>query len=285
MKSAVVTSIALALSLLVGSCDQTDETTPTSLTAPPQSTTEKSIDLPEGAADKSDSKTVNVDPVIAAKPPQATVRKTPSVAPVPVPAARIPVTTASNRAVPSVNPLATGTTLTAPVAIAQTFKTKDRSQAIVPYFIANRQAIGACQDIRFEPDFVNMGSNTYRVAENTYLVHLTCASTAYQVLQEYYLYKTTANTPVVTNLPITYFYSDLQGKLIQETERTMAGYSEFDPTTKTVSIFTKGRGLGDCGSLGFYKLVGSELQLDRFLAKDECDGNYIEPIQYPQVYP
>jgi hypothetical protein len=170
-------------------------------------------------------------------------------------------------------------------AIAQNFQSTDISGTIVPYLIANRQKIGACQDTLFDPSFVNTASNTYRVGENAYLVHLACGSSAYQTIQEYYLYEKTTDEPLITSLPLTYFYPDLQGKFVKATERTIAGFSNFDFATQTIDIFTKGRGLGDCGSLGFYKLVGSELKLQRFLAKGECDGNYIDPINYPQVFP
>ncbi|NJN73007.1 MAG: DUF1176 domain-containing protein [Limnothrix sp. RL_2_0] len=282
MKTALLTGLVLSLSLLMSSCGQSEESTPTSITAPPQPTTEKSAELPEGAADKSDSNLANPDIVVPAapqSPPVANKNVTKS-APIPVPAANIP--TASSRNVPPVSGFNNGN---GGQAIAKTFQSLDISGTIVPYLIANKQKISACQDTLFDPSFVNTASNTYRVGENTYLVHFACGSSAYQTLQEYYLYEKTTDKPVITPLPITYFYTDLQGNLVEETERTMAGFSNFDPPTQTINIFTKSRGLGDCGSLGFYKLVGSELKIQRFLVKDECDGNYIDPIDYPQVYP
>lgn len=278
MKTALLTGLVLSLSLLISSCGQSEETTPTSITAPPQPTTEKNTDLPEGAADKSDSTIVNPTETVPAAPqsPPATGKNGTKSVPIPVPAAKPPV---APRNVPPVSDFDDGQ------AIAKNFQSVDISGTIVPYLIANRQKIGACQDTLFDPNFVNTASNTYRVGENAYLVHFVCGSSAYQTLQEYYLYEKTTDEPVITSLPLTYFYTDLQGKLVKATERTMAGFSNFDPPTQTIDIFTKGRGLGDCGSLGFYKLVGSELKLQRFLAKDECDGNYIDPINYPQVYP
>lgn len=278
MKTALLTSLVLSFSLLISSCGQPEETTPTSISAPPQPTTEKNEALPEGAADKSDSDLVNSAAVPAApqSPPVASKNVTKS-APIPVPAAKPPV---ASRNVPPVSGLNNNGQ-----AIAKTFQSVDIKKTIVPYLIANKQKIGACQDTLFDPSFVTTASNTYRVGENAYLVHFACGSSAYQTLQEYYLYEKTTDEPVITSLPVTYFYTDLQGNLVKETERTMAGFSNFDPPTQTIDIFTKGRGLGDCGSLGFYQLVGSELKVQRFLAKDECDGNYIDPINYPQVYP
>ncbi|MBV5260310.1 DUF1176 domain-containing protein [Synechococcus moorigangaii CMS01] len=165
------------------------------------------------------------------------------------------------------------------------YSSPDLSAQILPELIKNRESLQLCQDFRFEPELTEVASNVYRVGENDYLVHLVCGSTAYQLLQDYFLYQKTTGQPNLTSLPITFFDRDQNGELIEETEMTMAGYSEYDPVTKTVNIFTKARGLGDCGSLGFYRFTGTELRLDRFLMKDECDGNYIEPINYPQVYP
>lgn len=282
MKTALLTGLVLSFSLLISSCDQSEETTPTSISAPPQPTTEKSAELPEGDADKSDSNLVNSSTAVPAapqSPPVANKNVTKS-APIPVPAAKLP--TASSRNVP---PVSGFNNENDGQAIAKTFQSVDIKGTIVPYLVANKQKIGACQDTLFDPSFANTASNTYRVGENTYLVHFACGSSAYQTLQEYYLYEKTTDEPVITSLPITYVYIDLQGDLVEETERMMAGFSNFDPSTQTIDIFTKGRGLGDCGSLGFYQLVGSELKIQRFLAKDECDGNYIDPINYPQVYP
>ncbi len=161
----------------------------------------------------------------------------------------------------------------------------DISTQIIPELMENQENLGLCQEFRFESELTEAASNVYRVGENEYLVHLVCGSTAYQLLQDYFLYQRDGDQFDLTPLPITYFYQDADQQLIKETEVTRAGYSEYDPSTQTISIFTKGRGLGDCGSLGFYQFTGTDLSLDRFLLKTECDGNYIKPINYPQVYP
>ncbi|MEB3226654.1 MAG: DUF1176 domain-containing protein [Synechococcus sp.] len=172
-----------------------------------------------------------------------------------------------------------------PEAIATNYTTPDFSAEIVPELIKNQTILGICQGFRFDPELTKVASNVYRVGANSYLVHLVCGSTAYQLLQEYFLYQKVDNQPDLTALPIAYFSRDSAGQLIEETDKTMAGYSEYDPITQTISIFTKARGLGDCGSLGFYRFTGTALQLERFLLKDVCDEKYIEPINYPQVYP
>jgi hypothetical protein len=48
--------------------------------------------------------------------------------------------------------------------------------------------------------------------------------------------------------------------------------ADFDPNKKTMSSFYKGRGLGDCGSMGEWVWTGSEFKLAKFFHKEKCDG-------------
>ncbi|OKH11997.1 DUF1176 domain-containing protein [[Limnothrix rosea] IAM M-220] len=277
MKSIGYVSILLCFGFLALGCGETEQTSQTTTSQSSPTTSIKESERPEGIADQEDNKTL-MPPDTA---PKASISSEGKVEePLAVPPATPPAAIRSvPQNVPGVEPINKNG------AIAKTYTKADLSGTIIPYLMANRSSVGACQDIRYEPDFTQSSSNVYRVGENTYLAHFVCGTTAYQVLQEYYLYEQTTDAPLVTVLPITYFYTDLNGKLIEESERAIAGFSDYDPATQTISIFTKGRGLGDCGSVGFYRLKGSQLVVDRFLAKDECDGNYIEPINYPQVYP
>lgn len=266
--SITLASTLIALTLVLGGCDKSKNIPPSTTPSQTPTTTPKSTELPEGKADQEENE---------ATTPTAPPSTKPAVDPVPVPAAQLPKS--NPRDVPEVDPLGKNG------AIATNFKTPDISGTIMPYLIANRQSLGSCGEFAFDPELARNSSNVYRMGENTYLVHFVCTTSAYQILQEYYLYENTNDKPVVSLLKMSYFYADLNGELVQATERTLAGFSDYDPDTQTISIFTKGRGLGDCGSVGFYKFTGKELRLERFLAKNECDGNYIDPINYPQVYP
>ena len=290
MKSLGYLGIALCLSLLAVGCDEPENAAPNTSSSQP-STSVKESDRPEGLADKEGNKTLAPTDV---EPPQNATSLAPksddakgaSEDPLAVPPATPPAAVRSvPQNVPDVDPLAVNVPEKNDTAIAKTFSKSDISDQIIPYLISNKSQIGACQDIRYEEEFTATSSKAYRIDENRYLAHFVCGSTAYQVLQEYYLYEQTTDAPLITVLPISYFYTDLNGQLLEESERAIAGYSDYNANDGTLSIFTKGRGLGDCGTLGFYRLEGSQLKVDRFLAKTECDGNYIEPINYPQVYP
>jgi hypothetical protein len=271
-KLARLLCIGLVVNMLMIGCSPANndalETTP----SPQPTTTEKNTELPEGIADQEKNKPLTTTaPKSEELPPITEEKEEQSESP--------PVTPPRNREVPPVEPINKNG------AIAKTYSSPDISGTIIPYLAVSREQLGICQDEGFDPDLSKKASEVYRVGENTYLTKFLCTMSAYQPVQEYYLYKRTNDAPIVATLPITYFYRDPNGKLIEQSERAIAGLADYDPTTQTISLYTKDRGLGDCGSLGFYQLKGDELVVTRVLAKDECDGNYVEPENYPQVYP
>jgi Trk-type K+ transport system membrane component len=56
-------------------------------------------------------------------------------------------------------------------------------------------------------------------------------------------------------------------------------------TTKTLTSFHKGRGVGDCGQKGEWKWRGENFQLTRFWIKDDCDGQPFLADKRWQVFP
>ena len=279
-KSTRFVGLWLLVSLTMASCGGLNNSAsePTT-TSPPPSTEAKDGDRPKGFADQEENKALTPPEKTVTSPSSADGGNAAEEEAIPVPSAAPPVVRSATQNVPSVDPIRKD------AASSANYETPNISGTIVPYLMANKTMVGACQDIRFDPELTKVSSNAFRISENRYFVKFTCGATAYQPLQEYYIYERTNDVPLITPLALTYFYTDLDSNLIEETERTMAGYDEYAPETQTISIFTKGRGLGDCGTLGFYRLEGSQLVLERFLAKDECDGNYVEPINYPQLYP
>lgn len=55
----------------------------------------------------------------------------------------------------------------------------------------------------------------------------------------------------------------------------------YDPTTKTLTSFYKGRGIGDCGTSGTWLWTGSMFEMTEYRSKDECDG---EDGDWPVVF-
>jgi hypothetical protein len=46
----------------------------------------------------------------------------------------------------------------------------------------------------------------------------------------------------------------------------------FEEKTKTLSSFHKGRGLGDCGTIGEWAWAATDFKLTGVWVKDDCDG-------------
>jgi hypothetical protein len=59
--------------------------------------------------------------------------------------------------------------------------------------------------------------------------------------------------------------------------------ASFDPESKTLASFGKGRGLGDCGNAARYRWDGFDFRMIDYRAWDQCDGSR-RPDQWPIVY-
>jgi hypothetical protein len=59
---------------------------------------------------------------------------------------------------------------------------------------------------------------------------------------------------------------------------------DFDPATKTLKSFHKGRGVGDCGSIGEWTWGNGNFNLKRFWHKEPCDGQPFDDEKRWLVY-
>ena len=58
---------------------------------------------------------------------------------------------------------------------------------------------------------------------------------------------------------------------------------DWDDAAKRLTMFNKGRGIGDCGSIGEWQSYDGYLRLEKFYYKGDCDGEG-GPDEYPLVY-
>ncbi|PSN12728.1 hypothetical protein C7293_18915 [filamentous cyanobacterium CCT1] len=134
----------------------------------------------------------------------------------------------------------------------------------------------------YQPE-VAAESQVYRLGDRA-LVELQCATAAYQSVFAY-----VAVQPDGTLQPLTLdvFYPDQAGQFERSSEATVGGTTSFDPETSLLTVFSKSRGLGDCGSLAEYRWTGSELELATFRYQECSDspGELVDPADYPQIYP
>jgi hypothetical protein len=61
---------------------------------------------------------------------------------------------------------------------------------------------------------------------------------------------------------------------------------EYDADTKQLSTFAKGRGMGDCGTIGSWVWQGYGFKLLEFRSRDNCDWNGEGEVpEFPLIYP
>jgi len=60
---------------------------------------------------------------------------------------------------------------------------------------------------------------------------------------------------------------------------------EYGSKDRTMGSFHKGRGVGDCGSVAYWKWSGKDFKLTKQWRKANCDGNPFEESRRWQVYP
>jgi hypothetical protein len=72
------------------------------------------------------------------------------------------------------------------------------------------------------------------------------------------------------------------GKLIDTYQLSSPSY---DVKTKKLGTAHKGRGVGDCGSVGEWRWRGKDFVLTRYWNKDECDGEpFFDDENHPEKY-
>ena len=93
------------------------------------------------------------------------------------------------------------------------------------------------------------------------LVALTCSRGAYNATSGFW---TVENGAVATARPVDFPQND--------SEKNMLVNAEFEPKTGRIDYFSKGRGLGDCGTAGGYAWTGTGFALTGFSMMGECRG-------------
>jgi hypothetical protein len=157
-------------------------------------------------------------------------------------------------------------------------------QQILTELYSQQQALNLCDGL-LDQNYSQTESQVFALDAETYLVHLQCSLAAYQASFEFLTYQKTASGGEFKPMTLTVFNENPSGKPTQENVRTVGGMPTYDPATRSLTIFSKFRGVGDCGSLANYQLKDGEFQLVKYQAKFACDGNAIDPETYPQIFP
>lgn len=122
----------------------------------------------------------------------------------------------------------------------------------------------------------------YGIADNLYLVEILCFLGAYQGNYQYLLFDDSDMTISKVSFPT--FEGDNPNLRLTNTN-TLVGMMEFIPESQILTVQAKTRGLGDCGSFAQYQWHKNRFQLLEYRQKFECDGVYVQPEDYPLIYP
>lgn len=206
----------------------------------------------------------------AVQTPVATASPTPVATASPTPAATASPTPAATASPSPAAPM----TATNPVAPDEAIK----------YLQENRASLNICADF-YDAAHSQRASEAYSVGEQKYLVKMSCSLAAYQESFEVLLYAKTAAGVKVTPLSLAEFVPEGAGDPTRSEIRTAGGLADYNTEERSLSIVSRSRGLGDCGTLAEYKFEGDQLELVSYRAKFECDRKFVEPNEYPQIYP
>lgn len=138
----------------------------------------------------------------------------------------------------------------------------------------------------FEPEVATEGSEVYMLGDRA-LVEVLCAHTAYQSV---YVYAALSPDGTLEPLTLDMFYPDDGGNFQRVSEPSAGGLADFNPEQGQLTIFSKARGLGDCGSLATYRWTGQALNLETYRYQACTDvpqepQTAPNPENFPQVYP
>jgi hypothetical protein len=154
---------------------------------------------------------------------------------------------------------------------------------ILQIVLAQAEDLNLCDGF-YQPEVAEAESQVYRLDDRA-LVEVICARAAYQLVYAYGVYQPDGT---LQPLQLDVFYPTETGLFERTSEPTVGGLARFDPEQNLLTVFSKARGLGDCGSLADYRWTGTELELETFRYQ-ECSDNpaeeFVEPGDYPQIYP
>ncbi|MBX7224293.1 MAG: DUF1176 domain-containing protein [Blastocatellia bacterium] len=124
----------------------------------------------------------------------------------------------------------------------------------------------------------------YELEKGTYLVEILCAGGAYQPLYVYQYFDENQKTP--QSFPLLSFKQyerEPSGKVTTRLESEISGLPTFDPKNKTLTILSKSRGPGDCGSLVTYQFEHGKPVAIQARARACREQKWVEPEQWPII--
>ena len=159
--------------------------------------------------------------------------------------------------------------------------TADEKARILKEVKQQRQKLSLCNQEKDQALSEN-ATKIYALSNSKYLVEVLCFMGAYQGNYQYLL--ASKQEKQLQKINFATFLAH-QNSLKLSNTFTIVGMTEFDPLNQILIVQAKDRGLGDCGSYVEYQWQDSGFELKEYRDKSECDGIYIDPKDYPLIYP
>ena len=155
---------------------------------------------------------------------------------------------------------------------------------IIKTIYQQKESLNLCNKEQ-DQDLSSDSAKVYQLNEQEYLVEILCFLGAYQPNYQYFFVLVNDSFELKIK-PIFFTTFKAKNKDLQLTNtRSLTGITNFESETKSLTIETKGRGLGDCGSFAVYKWENNNFNLKEYRYKGNCDGVYLNPEDYPLIYP
>lgn len=158
------------------------------------------------------------------------------------------------------------------------------SKEIIKKIYHKRKSLNLCEgDI--DQSISSDSSSVYKLKDNQYLIEILCFLGAYQGNYQYFIYTINDSQKEIKPLSFQTFTRTKNNDLKIQNNFNLGGIPDYNEEDKLLTIYTKGRGLADCGTFAKYKWKDSQFNLLEYREKKDCDGNYLQPENYPQIYP
>ncbi len=136
------------------------------------------------------------------------------------------------------------------------------------------------QDHRENPPAQGSGLQLYSIGQQQYLVEIECFRAAYQASYNFMLYDLQNLPGRATLIRFPVFDGDRW-----HLETAIAGLPAFNPKTKELAIFSKARGMGDCGQLLRYRFPAGAPELMEVRARNCSPDLPTDKVPPPQDWP
>ena len=104
-------------------------------------------------------------------------------------------------------------------------------------------------DGQLDKEVSSQSSSIYPLNNQEYIVEILCFMGAYQGNYEYIYYQNNREKSTIKPLAFKSFIADRNGNFTSNNSRTLAGIPNYNVNQKILNVYTKDRGIGDCGSI------------------------------------